>query len=212
AEIDIDIRQRYALGIQKSLKQQLMLERINVSDAHGVGDERSGCRSTARTDGNGILSSVADEVPDNQEVSGELHLLNDRDLTRQALIVVSARLLQPTRGFGLTKSFPSARKTLTSNVFKVTIQREAIRDREFRKRILDLVQLEIAALGNGQRLLQHIFTAIEELLHLVRGLHEKLIAVELQPVRVIDGFARLHADQHVLRVRVIFAKIVAVIG
>ncbi len=41
AEIDIDIRHRDSLGIQKSLEQQFMLERINVSDPHTVSRKRT---------------------------------------------------------------------------------------------------------------------------------------------------------------------------
>ena len=36
-----------------------------------------------------MLARVADKVPDNQEVSGKLHLLNDGDFPRQTLLVFS---------------------------------------------------------------------------------------------------------------------------
>ena len=48
--------------------------------------------------------------------------------------------------------------------------------------------------------------------HLGGALHEKLIAVELQPVGIVDRLAGLNADHHVLRVRVVLAQVVAVIG
>src|SRR5450631_4051708 len=41
AEIDIDIRQGYALRIQEALKEQGVLQRIDVCDLHAVGAERS---------------------------------------------------------------------------------------------------------------------------------------------------------------------------
>ena len=42
-----------------------------------------------------MLLGVADEVPDDQEVSGKLHLLDDGDFPRQTLLVFSERMLQP---------------------------------------------------------------------------------------------------------------------
>ena len=97
-------------------------------------------------------------------------------------------------------------------MLKIAIERVAGGHGEFRERVLDLVQLEIAAFGDGQGALEHVLAAVEEARHLVRALDEKLGAVELEPVRVIHRLAGLHADQHVLRVRVIFTEIMAVIG
>ena len=42
AEIDIDIRHGDALGIQEALEEQLVLQGIDIGDAEGVGDQRSG--------------------------------------------------------------------------------------------------------------------------------------------------------------------------
>ena len=86
---------RHALGIQEALEEQLVLQRIDVGDAERVGHQRSGSRSAARSDRNVVLFGVADEVPHDEEVSGELHLLDDVDLARQALLVIRQRMLQP---------------------------------------------------------------------------------------------------------------------
>ena len=97
-------------------------------------------------------------------------------------------------------------------MLKVAVQRIAIGNGEFREWILDLVQLEVAALGDGQCSFQYVFAAVKKPRHLAGALDEKLVAVEFEPVLVIDRLARLHADQHVLRVRVILTEIMAVIG
>ena len=77
AEIDVDIGHGHALGIQEALEEQFVLQRIDVGDAERVGDERAGGRSAAGADGDVVLAGVADEVPDDQEIAGELHLLDD---------------------------------------------------------------------------------------------------------------------------------------
>ena len=77
---------------------------------------------------------------------------------------------------------------------------------------MNFFQADIAALGNLQRACQDTFVSQENLRHLGIALHEKLIAMKLQPVGVVDRLAGLDADHHVLRVGVVLAQIVAVVG
>ncbi len=70
AEVDVDVGQRHALGIQEALEDQVVLDRIDVGDAQAVGDEAAGRRAAARADRDALLARVADEVPDDQEVPG----------------------------------------------------------------------------------------------------------------------------------------------
>src|SRR5215469_475409 len=80
AEIDIDIGQADALWIQEALKQQLVLERIDVRDSKRVRHQRAGRRSATGPDWNVVLLGVADEIPDDEEIPGKLHLPDDADL------------------------------------------------------------------------------------------------------------------------------------
>ncbi len=48
AEVDVDIGQRHALGIQEALEDQIEVERIDVGDAQAVRDEAAGRRAAAR--------------------------------------------------------------------------------------------------------------------------------------------------------------------
>ena len=88
AEIDVDIGHGHALGIQEALEEQLVLQRIDIGDAERVGDQRSGGRSAAWAYRNAVFLGVADEVPDDEEISGKLHLLNDGEFALQALLVI----------------------------------------------------------------------------------------------------------------------------
>src|SRR5213594_917582 len=84
AEIDIDIRQRYALGIEKTLEEKSVLQRIQVSYPHTIRNQTASGRTTAGAHWNFVFTSVPDEIPNNQEVSGVLHSLNDPDFFFQA--------------------------------------------------------------------------------------------------------------------------------
>ena len=52
AEVDVDIRQRDALGIQEALEVEIEVQRIDVGDLQRVGDQAAGRRSAARPDRN----------------------------------------------------------------------------------------------------------------------------------------------------------------
>ena len=73
AEVDVDVGQADALGVQEALEEQVVLHRVDVGDAQAVGDEAARRRAAARPDGNPLLPRVADEVPDDQEVAREAH-------------------------------------------------------------------------------------------------------------------------------------------
>ncbi len=68
AEVDVDIGQRDALGIQEPLEDQVEVQGIDVGDVEGVGHDAARRRSAARTDRYALLARVADEIPDDQEV------------------------------------------------------------------------------------------------------------------------------------------------
>ena len=70
AEVDVDVGQRDALGVEEALEDQVVLDRIDVGDAQAVGDEAAGRRAAARADRNALLAGVADEVPHDQKYPG----------------------------------------------------------------------------------------------------------------------------------------------
>ncbi len=50
AEVDVDVGQRHALGIEEALEDEVVLDRIDVGDAQAVGDEAAGRRTAAGAD------------------------------------------------------------------------------------------------------------------------------------------------------------------
>ena len=212
AEINIDIGHGHALGIQEALEQQLMLQRIEIGDSKRVGNQRSGRRSAPRTYRNFTLLRVADEVPHDHEVSGKLHLLNDLQLALQPLIVVGERMLEFPQIAQWPQSFKPPRVTLARDVYKVAVECIARRNVKFRKRRGDFFHTQIAAPGNIQRAAHHLRRVFEHAQHLVVTLHEELRALEFHAGGVVDRLAGLDAHHHVLRVRIFFAEVMAVVG
>ena len=86
-EVGIDIGERDTVGVEKTFEQQVVLDRVDLGDAQAVGDNRSGCRSTAWTyhDAQLVLSRV-DEVLHDEEVARETHRLHDVQLELHSLV------------------------------------------------------------------------------------------------------------------------------
>ncbi len=88
AEVDVDIGHGDALGVEEALEEEFVLERVDVGDLHDVGDERAGGGASAGAYGDVVFACVLDKVPDNHEIAGKLHLLDDVELELEAGVIV----------------------------------------------------------------------------------------------------------------------------
>ena len=85
-EIDVNIRQRDTVGIQETFKQQVILNRVNLSDTQAVSYRRTCRRATSGSHGHvQLFTSRTDKVLYNQEVARETHRLHDMKLELDAL-------------------------------------------------------------------------------------------------------------------------------
>ena len=130
AEVDVDIGQRHALGVEEALEDQVVVERIDVGDPQAVGDEAAGGRAAARADRDALLARVADEIPDDQEVPGYSICLIIVDFVGEAPLVLVDRVLaaSPSRR-ELPQPRQPLREALAHDVLEVVVEREAGRAR-----------------------------------------------------------------------------------
>ena len=77
AEVDVHVRRADAFGIQEAFEDEVEAQGINVGDAHDIGNERACRRAPARANGDAMVFCPFDEIPDDQEVTGEVHLVDD---------------------------------------------------------------------------------------------------------------------------------------
>ncbi len=94
AEVDVDIGHGDALGVQKTLEEQVVLQRVNVGDAQGVAHEAARGRTAPRPDGNFLRARVVNKIPHDQEVALVAHLLNHFDFGREPALVFGQRIPQ----------------------------------------------------------------------------------------------------------------------
>ena len=91
-QIEIDVGPLAALLRQEALEQQLHLDRIDGGDPEAVADGAVG-RRPAPLHEDVLLPAVVDDVPDDQEVAGEIELLDQIELAgdlRARLVVIRA--------------------------------------------------------------------------------------------------------------------------
>ena len=84
-EVDVHVRQVLARRVQEALEQQAVAHRVDVGDLEAVGGDRACGRAATRPDADPVLLREVDEVPDDEEVVREAHLLDRLELEAQAL-------------------------------------------------------------------------------------------------------------------------------
>ena len=80
-QIEIDVGPLAALLGEEALEQQIHPDRIDGGDAEAVADGAVGRRAAALHE-DVVLPAEVDDVPDDQEVAGEIELLDEIELAR----------------------------------------------------------------------------------------------------------------------------------
>ena len=159
-----------------------------------------------------MLFGVADEIPDDEEISRELHLLDDGEFALEALLVIGNRVLELALLVQRAQGCEAAGEAFAGDMHEVAVDGVAGRDIELREWRRDFFEAQAAALGDVESAGHDFGRVFEDAVHLVVVLDEELGAVELHARGVVNRLAGLDAEHDVLRVGVVFAEIVAVVG
>ncbi len=197
-EVDVDVRHRHALGVEEALEEQVVGERVHVGDRQRVGDDRAGRRATARADRDAVVLGPVDEVPDDQEVGVEAHLVDDAELHLHALDGLDGRRVAV-----------AAAQAGLDQAAQVLLLGQAVRAVEARDQLAAERDLDVAALGDLQRRLQRARELGEGLRHLLGGLQIELVRRE-RHLRLRQRRLGLHAQQRRVMVEVLPAQVVHV--
>ncbi len=79
-EVHVDVGHRDPARIQEALEQQVVLDRVEVGDPQAVRHRAPGRRATARPDPDAEVAGVLDEIPGDEEVRREPHVVDDLEL------------------------------------------------------------------------------------------------------------------------------------
>ena len=185
-KVDVKVRHRHALRIQKTFKKEIELQRIQVGNPECVGNERA-CRAAPRSHGNVVALRPVNEVLNDEEVSRELHLLDDAEFVLQAFVV----LFTDFRLFvfvGIEK-VETLLQALFREIVDVIVQGHAIGRREERQLRLRENAVEIAAHGDLHRVFQGRRNVGKKLTHLLLSLEVHLFRERLIAAGVVERIA-----------------------
>ena len=193
-EVDVDVGHALAARVQEALEQQRVAHRVEVGDAQAVGDQRARRRAAAGPDADAVLAGEADEVPDDQEVVGEAHLLDRPQLELEPLRGAPASRRRSARAGPARPARAGSRRRLvpsgTSNLGRCiapsptsALQRSAI----------STVRRSISS-PNRPAISSYISSG---------ALQIELVVREAEPVGVVERVLRLDAEHRLVRDRVV---------
>src|SRR5260370_17681811 len=106
-QIEVDIRPLTAFFREKPLKEQFHSDRIDTCDSQGTAD-RAVCSRTAPLHENFLLAAKSNNVPDDQEVTGEVQLFNQCQFPLHLFFGAFKQFLVSFNRVAVLKSFFSA--------------------------------------------------------------------------------------------------------
>ena len=214
-EIGIYIRQGNTVGIEETLEQQVVLERVEVGYLQAVRHYGAGRRTTSRTDGHiQFFACRTDEVHDDEEITRETHRDDGIEFELDALfefLVVLQPLLAVTLQGSLHRQMAQVRGLEGQTVGIVLFLSERSGDVELRhdRVMVDIIYLHFIdyLLGVGER----FGDIAEDGLHL-RGCLEPLLLGVVHSVDIVDEMVGAEADKAVVRLGVLFVDEMTVVG
>ena len=201
-EIHVDIRHRHALRVQESLKEQVVLNGVNVRDAKAICQKRPCRRASSRPYVDVVRSCVADEIPYNQEIAGEPHLLDHIEFKAEPLMVF--------RAVHLVRSLEPVPEPLMAKELKV-FRLIGKPSRYLKNRQVKVAKryLKVNLIGKVQRRVECFRVVAEQLLHLL-GAVDVIAGAGKCPMRLVHGLLRLHAQEDLMGSRIFLAEIVGI--
>ncbi len=185
-------------GFEEALEEEAVPHRVDVGDLEAVRGERAGSRAASGADADPVLLREVDEVPDDEEVVGEAHLLDRLELEAQPLGELG-------RGLAV-----AAAETLLAELDEVVERVTALGNRVRRQQDAPELELDRAAFRDLERASHGVLEAGEVERHLLGRLEEELVRVELPVGGVLERVAGLDAKERLVSERIVRVEVVDV--
>ena len=192
AEIDVEIRHRHPLGVEKPLEQEAEAQRVEIGDRQGPGDDRASPGAAPGPNRDAVALRPLDDVGDDQEITGKAHPDDRPELEIEALAIGACGGVDD---LGTNEPFVQPRlRGAPQGGFLV----EAVDRRERRQDRLARLREEGAAAGDDEGVVADLRQIGEERPHLC-GRSEEMMRG--QPLAFLVGDDRRlgDAEQRVMR-------------
>ncbi len=166
AKIHVEIRHGDPLGVEETLKQQVIVDGIQVGDAQRVGDQRPGTGAPARPHRNALLLGPSDEFHDHQEIARKPRLVDNAELIGQAFPIGPL-----IKGIGIqgAQLFKTLGQPFLGGLGQETLKGLAFGHRIVGQSGLVEFQLQGAALGDLHAVGQRLRQVSKQLRHVARA-------------------------------------------
>ena len=201
AEVDVDIGHAHALGVEKALEIKAVFYGVDVGYAQRVGHDAARGGASARADGYFLRLCVAYEVRDDEKIVHKAHFVY-----HLKLVVELAFDRAVVIGIALGKPLHAELAQILKAVALALGQTKA------RQLVMAELKIVIAHIRDLRRVVGGLGILRKQLAHLLLVLDVKLFGLKLHARGVGDRFLHLDAHEHVLIIRVLFLKVVRVVG
>src|SRR5918997_674603 len=200
-EVYVHVRHADAVGVEKPLEEEGVLEGIEIRYLERVGHYGSSRRPAPGTYRNLPILGVLDEVPHDEEVVGEAHLLDGRELEVEAALYLGRDL--PVQ----------LHEPLFAALAQVVVGGVPDRFGEVREPgLAELYADVLDKVDDLEGVLQRLGVVREEPVHLLGRIDVELLAGEPHPLGVAVELAGADAEKHVVHPRVAPGGVVGVVG
>ena len=201
AEVDVDIRHADTLRIEKTFKDQIVFDRVDVRNRQTVGDDRTRRRAAPRPDHDLVLLRVIDKIPDDKEIFHIAHGLDRAQFVLQTVDQILRRIF--------SVAFNQA---VTAELAQIVAVRHALRRHEFRQVILAETEIKITGLSDHVSVLDRFRDRCKDFPHLSLTLKVKFVVREAHAVLVIERCRGLDRQQYIMRLGIFPPHIMHVVG
>ena len=207
-EVHVDVGHLDPARVEEPFEEQVVADGIDVDDLEAVGHAASGGRSPAGSDPDPPRAGEADQVPHHQEVGGEAHVGDHAEL-----VVESGHDLG---GDGVAVTVLGPLDTQVAEVgggpLLVGVAAELVGHREPGEAGSPELDLHRRPFGDQQRVVARLGQLGEKVAHLGGRLQVVLLALELEPLGIVDEGPGLDAQEGVVGHVVLAMGVVAVVG
>lgn len=160
ADINVNIGAVATLLVEEALEIEAPAERADTGNAEAISDHGAGS-GTAGDGGNAAAAGFFDDVPDEKKIRREIEFFDDFELAREA-----------RKNFGTQRAVEAAR-AFKAELPKIGEWRFAFGDGKFGEDELAELELEIAAIGDFERVAEQLEMIGKEALHFGGGLEPR---------------------------------------
>ena len=208
AEVNVEIGHRNTLRVQKSFKEQVVCNRVDIGDADAEGNKASGSRASAGSDGNIAILRKRNEVADYKEVGVKAHAIYNRKLVFKSVNIDLSWVFIKIKSAACNPFLKSAVSVLT----ELVLVREVVLRSKVGQVQTVKFKVKIALFCDFYRVIKCGGHIREKNFHFLTRLEVKLIGGKALGSAVGDNGICLDAHQGCLGIGILLFKVVDIVS